>query len=116
MKISAVRVFVEDLAAARRFYGTLLELPELDHSEHHVSFDAGPILLVEKADDEARGDGLVGRFLGFSLQVDDLAAMQTRLVTAGCRIVGAPERQAWGGILMHVDDLSGNVVTFVQLP
>jgi catechol 2,3-dioxygenase-like lactoylglutathione lyase family enzyme len=59
MKLAAVRLFVEDLAAARSFYADLLGLQPVS-------------------------------------------------------ITGPPERRAWGGTLMHVQDPSANIVTFVQ--
>jgi catechol 2,3-dioxygenase-like lactoylglutathione lyase family enzyme len=31
-------------------------------------------------------------------------------------LFGAPERQLWGGSLLHADDPSGNTITFVQVP
>ena len=38
----------------------------------------------------------------------------SNLKARGCTIVGPPERQSWGGTLMHVKDPGGNVVSFVQ--
>jgi len=77
-------------------------------------FDAGPLLIVDLADDEARSEGLVGRFAGVSLGTSDIEALHDRLKASGCSIVGAPERQPWGGLLMHVKDPSGNVLSFVE--
>jgi catechol 2,3-dioxygenase-like lactoylglutathione lyase family enzyme len=114
MKIAAVRVFVDDLADARAFYADLLQLEPLSLEGSALVFDAGPLLIVEPADAEARGEGLVGRFAGVSLAVDDIAALHAHLAAAGCIIVGPPERQPWGGTLMHVEDPSGNIVSFVQ--
>ena len=114
MRIAAVRLFVEDLATARTFYADLLGLQPLSLEQTALVFDAGPLLIVEPADAEARSKGLVGRFAGLSLGVADIAALHARLVAAGCVIVGPPDRQPWGGILMHVKDPGGNVVSFVQ--
>jgi predicted enzyme related to lactoylglutathione lyase len=77
-------------------------------------FDAGPLLIIEQADAEARAERLVGRFAGVSLGVSDIEALHVRLKTGGCVIVGPPERQSWGGTLMHVKDPDGNIVSFVQ--
>jgi predicted enzyme related to lactoylglutathione lyase len=114
MKIAAVRLFVEDLAAARSFYADLLGLTAVSLEPSALLFDAGPLLIVEPADDEARREGLVGRFTGFSLRVEDVEALHRRLKASGCTITGPPERQPWGGTLMHVKDPSGNIVSFVQ--
>jgi predicted enzyme related to lactoylglutathione lyase len=114
MKIAAVRLFVEDVAAARPFYADLLALPPVSLEPTVLVFDAGPLLIVEQADAEARAEGLVGRFAGVSLGVSDIEALHARLKASGCTIVGPPERQSWGGTLMHVKDPGGNIVSFVQ--
>jgi predicted enzyme related to lactoylglutathione lyase len=46
--------------------------------------------------------------------VDDIQALHTRLAASGCTITGPPERRPWGGMLMHVADLSGNIISFVE--
>jgi predicted enzyme related to lactoylglutathione lyase len=114
MKIAAVRLFVEDVAAARAFYADLLALPTVSLEPAVLVFDAGPLLIIEQADAEARAEGLVGRFAGVSLGVSDIEALHARLKAGGCTIVGPPERQSWGGTLMHVKDPGGNIVSFVQ--
>jgi predicted enzyme related to lactoylglutathione lyase len=114
MKIAAVRLFVDDLPAAREFYAGLLGLAPLSLEPTALVFDAGAVLIVEPADDEARAEGLVGRFAGISFATADIEALHARLKASGCVIVGPPERQPWGGILMHVRDPGGNIVSFVQ--
>jgi predicted enzyme related to lactoylglutathione lyase len=114
MKIAAVRLFVEDIPAACVFYGEKLGLKPVSLEAASAIFDAGPLLVVERADDEARAEGLVGRFVGVSLATSDIDALHAKLKAAGCPIVGPPERQPWGGVLMHVKDPSGNVLSFVE--
>ncbi len=114
MKIAAVRLFVEDVGAARTFYADLLGFRPVSLEAAMLVFDAGPLLIVEQADAEARAEGLVGRFAGVSFDVADIEALHTRLKASGCTIVGPPERQPWGGTLMHVKDPGGNIVSFVQ--
>src|SRR5260370_37264051 len=84
MKIAAVRLFVEDVAAARSFYADLLALRPGSLEPTVLVFDAGPLLIVEQADAEARAEGLVGRFAGVSLGVSDIQALHARLKTRGC--------------------------------
>jgi len=50
MKLAAARLFVDDLAAARSFYGDLLGLPAVSLEPPVPLFDVGP-LLIEPADD-----------------------------------------------------------------
>ena len=114
MKLAAARLFVEDLAAARSFYADLLGLRAVSLEPAFLLFDVGPLLIIEPADDEARQEGLVGRFTGLSLKVENIEELHMRLKASGCTITGPPERQAWGGTLMHVKDPSANIVTFVQ--
>ena len=114
LKIAAVRLFVDDMVAARRFYADLLGLRSIDATPTLLIFDAGPLLIIEPADDEARREGLVGRFAGVSFAVSDIQALHARLAAEGCTITGPPELQPWGGSLMHVADPSGNVVSFVE--
>src|SRR5262245_30025939 len=114
MEIAAVRLFVEDITAARVFYAEQLGLKPVSLGEAVLIFDAGPLLIVELADDEARSEGLVGRFAGISLGTGDIEALHAKLKKNSCTIVGPPERQPWGGTLMHVKDPSGNVLSFVQ--
>ncbi len=113
MRLAAVRVFVEDLAEARRFYAEVLGLPFAWEAAGAVGFDAGAILILEAADEEARREGLVGRFLGVSLEVADIAAVHAALSARGVAFLGPPERQGWGGTLAHLRDPSGNVLTLV---
>jgi predicted enzyme related to lactoylglutathione lyase len=114
MKIAAVRLFVEDVAAAQVFYAEQLGLNSVSADQAVLVFDAGPLPIVELADDEARSEGLVGRFAGVSLGTSDIEGLHAKLKADGCTIVGRPERQPWGGTLMHVKDPSGNVLSFVQ--
>ena len=114
MKIAAVRLFVEEMAAARVFYAEQLGLNPVSLDEAVLVFDAGPLLIVELADDEARPEGLVGRFAGLSLGTSDIESLHANREGNGCTVVGRPERQPWGGVLMHVKDPSGNVLSFVQ--
>lgn len=114
LRVAAVRLFVNDMIAARKFYADLLGLRPIDTDPPVLIFDCGPLLIIEPADEEARREGLVGRFAGVSFAVTDIQALHARLSAQGCTITGAPERQPWGGTLMHVADPSGNVVSFVE--
>ena len=58
----------------------------------------------------------VGRFLGISFEVDDMALEYARLVELGARFVGPPELQTWGGTLATLFDPAGNALQLVQYP
>ena len=119
MNLSAVRVFVKDVAAAKAFYserlGLRVTLGDLDHGV--CIYDAGGAqLIVESVPDEAPADEqiLVGRFTGLSFTVDNIAAKHRELVTHGVEFSGAPEQQYWGGWLATFKDPSGNELQLVQ--
>lgn len=117
MRLQALRVFVDDLPAARRFYGTVLGLPiKWEWEETAIGFDFDAELIVERVDDGAEQDDrqLVGRFTGASIAVENIEAAYADLKGKGVVFTGSPVRQAWGGILAHFEDPSRNVLTLVQ--
>ncbi|MCH2392751.1 MAG: hypothetical protein MK238_09495 [Nitrospinales bacterium] len=58
---------------------------------------------------------LLGRFLGFSLEVKDLDNFYQKSIELGIIFTGPPEEQVWGGIMTHVIDCSGNTFSVVQV-
>jgi len=114
MKLHGVRIFVDDLAAARTFYLETLGLPLNWDMPELGAFGAGlenAELVVEHAD-AARGE-LIGRFLGVSLEVDDIAVHHRALADKGVVFEGPPTRQPWGGRLAHFRDPAGNTLTLL---
>ena len=116
-KLSNVRVFVTDWHRAISFYTEILGMAvahrsdemgwaQMDTGEAHLALER-----VDASDPESRE--LVGRFVGVSLQVADIFATYTLLTTRGVEFVGPPEKQAWGGVLAHLRDPDGNVLTLV---
>lgn len=121
MRLSAVRIFVDDLDAARKFYGEALGLLLREAAPHQgwlVFESEGVRVVVESFDPSAAPEEgeFVGRFLAISFEVNDLAGEYARLVELGTRFVGPPERQPWGGTLATLFDPAGNALTLVQYP
>lgn len=119
MKIYAVRVLVDDWLSACEFYKHTLNLTLEFENETFgwAEFDAGGAKLgIERVDDNASPEDkkLVGRFLGVSLQVDDVEETYKKLLEKGVEFTGQPEKQEWGGVLAHFKDTSGNVLTLVS--
>ncbi|MDJ0950189.1 MAG: VOC family protein [Alphaproteobacteria bacterium] len=116
--IAAVRVFVSDVAAARGFYRDMLGLEESYADDGVLVFRTGSAdLVVEAADpDDAEEAAMIGRFVGVSFAVTDVRAVHAALAAKGVPFDGAPEVQPWGGVLAHLRDPAGNVLTLVQLP
>ncbi|MGF1503100.1 MAG: VOC family protein [Paracoccaceae bacterium] len=111
MELYGVRIFVSDIGAAARFYGETLGLAVAWDAGDAVGFAAGAgVLIVEQERDPA----LVGRFVGVSLMVEDIARRHRDLSERGVAFLGPPERQPWGGTLAHFRDPSGNVITLVE--
>lgn len=116
MHLSAIRVFVDDLATARHFYEKTLGLSMSWSDQAALGFDLGSELVIESvsADSEPEDRALVGRFTGCCIAVDDIKSVHATLTARGVAFTGPPQRQAWGGTLAHFSDPSGNVLTFVE--
>ena len=116
-KLYAVRVFCFDWEASLAFYRDVLEFPLTfsDPSLGWAQFQLGPSYLglerCDPADSEARE--LVGRFVGTSIEVDNIQDVYQRLRDKGVEFTSAPTKQPWGGILAHFKDPEGNVLTLL---
>ena len=117
MKLYAVRIFVKHWEEACAFYGNTLGLEERFRNDEigWAEYDlGGPCFGVERvASDDAEGLALVGRFVGVSLQVDDIGASYQSLSERGVPFKSPPEQQPWGGTLAHFEDPDGNVLTLL---
>jgi lactoylglutathione lyase len=123
--LCAVRIFVDDLDRARRFYRDILELCEKPPA-HPPSqrgeggqgawavfdFDGREIILEAVAPDDPER-ALVGRLLAVSFAVDDIDDVYRNLVARGVSFPEPPEVQPWGGKLAFPRDPDGNVLTLV---
>ncbi|MBP7648339.1 MAG: VOC family protein [Phenylobacterium sp.] len=114
MKIYGLRIWVDDMTAAKRFYGETLGLKAKWDMEMAVGYDLGIDLIVERDDGSHEGETLVGRFVGTSIQVDDIQATYQALQAKGVPFLGPPEKMPWGGTLAHFKDPAGNTLTLLQ--
>ena len=117
MEIYAVRIFVKQWPEACEFYGETLGLEaryrndEIGWAEYSVG---APCLGIERVQPgDAEGEALVGRLVGISLHVKDIAATYEDLKAKGVDFVSPPEEQFWGGKLAHFKDPDGNVLTLL---
>ena len=117
MKLYAIRVFVTDWPKACEFYGETLGLTQKfsDESMGWAEYDIGGASLgVERvASDDAERAARVGRFVGMSLQVDDIDATYRTLQDKGVEFASPPQKQPWGGTLAQMSDPDGNVITLL---
>ena len=121
LNLNTARIFVRDIARARKFYADKLGLALKAEGTHHgyCVFDAGNAELVVEVvsfDAPAEEQALVGRFTGLSFLVDDVHQQHRALSAKGVVFTGAPEVQFWGGMLATLRDPDGNQLQIVQRP
>ena len=66
---------------------------------------------MDPSDTEAAS--LLGLFVGVSLVVDDIEAMDASLLEKGVTLTGPPEKQPCGSTLVQLKDPDGNVLTLL---
>ena len=65
---------------------------------------------------EAEAQELVGRFVGLSFPVSDIAEIYRKLQGKGVEFTHPPVRQFWGGLMIHFRDPDGNILTLLHEP
>jgi len=117
MKLYAVRVFVDDWESACDFYENVLKLPVKfkDAGLGWAEFDiGGPSLGLERTGiEDEEGKKLIGRFVGISLQVDNIETVYEELSKIGVEFTTPTTKQDWGGTLAHFKDPAGNIITLL---
>jgi catechol 2,3-dioxygenase-like lactoylglutathione lyase family enzyme len=116
MRLTSVRIFVDDLEKAAAFYEDVVGLNRTTTAPTAILFEESPSIVVETTDDDGRRDGLIGRFTGVAFETKDAAALYADLKARGVPLHGPPEKQYWGGIMLFAEDPAGNVITFLQYP
>ena len=116
---------VDDLAAARRFYGELLGCPEGRSAEHWVDFDLhghqivahlAPDAAPRRSANEVDGENVPVPHFGMVLEMDEWKALAERLEGAGVEFVIPPtirfEGQPGEQATMFLLDPAGNALEF----
>jgi catechol 2,3-dioxygenase-like lactoylglutathione lyase family enzyme len=115
--IAAITLFVEDLAAAKRFYQEVFELPVVFEDDNSAVFRFGETLinllntseateLVEPASVATPDAGV--RFQ-FTLGVDDVDAMCEDLKKRGVDFLNGPMDRPWGIRTASFRDPGGHI-------
>jgi len=116
-KLYAVRVFSFRWEESLAFYRDTIGFPLAFHDTDlgWAQFELGQAAIgLERCDPEdAEAQELVGRFVGASIEVEDIEATYAELVAKGVEFHGPPEEQAWGGTLAHFKDPDGNILTLL---
>jgi catechol 2,3-dioxygenase-like lactoylglutathione lyase family enzyme len=115
--IAAITLFVEDLAAAKRFYGDVFELPVFFEDENSAVFKFGDTLVNLLEAREA--PGLVapatvaapdaGVRFQFTLSVDDVDAKADELKSRGVELLNGPMDRPWGIRTASFRDPGGHI-------
>jgi catechol 2,3-dioxygenase-like lactoylglutathione lyase family enzyme len=102
--ISAITLFVEDLAVTRQFYGQVFALPLIFEDDSSAVFNFGNTLvnllkateapeLIEPASVASRE---AGSRVQFTIEVDDVDAMCAELAKRGVKLLNGPIDRPWG--------------------
>jgi lactoylglutathione lyase len=121
-RVFAVTLVVEDLDAAREFYGRAFGLPEHYFSGDSAVFRFGDLLI--NLLEAAKGPGLLdpvpvappesGVRVQLTVPVDDVDAVAAGLVARGVDLLRGPEDRPWGPRTASFRDPAGHVWEIAQ--
>lgn len=114
MRLHTMRIPCKDLGESAKFYSSLLGQQATFGSSDlgYIGFAIeNATLLLEYVEP---GDFESGRYLGFSLEVDDIESFYNRH-TQNVNFTGPPKEQVWGGVMTHVVDCDGNTFSIVEM-
>jgi catechol 2,3-dioxygenase-like lactoylglutathione lyase family enzyme len=102
--ISAITLFVEDLATTRRFYQDVFGLPIHYQDDVSAVFAFGPTLInllavgqaPELIEPATIASPEAGARMVFTITVDDVDAMCAELATRGVELLNGPIDRPWG--------------------
>ncbi len=112
MKLSQVRMLVDDFPAGFRFYRDVLGLEPTSGGEDDVYASFGKVAIFVRSGQEAvaevrpQGDGAL-----LCLSVEDLDAAVARVEAAGSTLLGPAVAQPdWGIRVVYLRDPAGNLI------
>ncbi len=118
-KLYAVRIFSFNWEASLEFYRDVVQFPVVfaDADMGWAQFELGSAHLgLERCNpDDEESSELVGRFVGASIEVEDIQETYQVLAARGIEFLAPPAQQPWGGTLAHFRDPDGNVLTLLGL-
>ncbi len=115
--IVAITLFVEDLAAAKRFYSDVFALPVFFEDDNSAVFKFGDTLLNLLNTSEAPelvapapvASADAGVRFQFTLQVDDVDAKVDELKRRGVELLNGPMDRPWGIRTASFRDPAGHI-------
>lgn len=116
-KIFAITLFVEDLAAASRFYREVFEAEHVFSDDDSAAYRFGPTIvnllrvsaaptLIEPA--PVGPAGTPARAM-YTVPVDDVDAVSARLIERGVPLLNGPQDRPWGPRTACFQDPAGHV-------
>ena len=115
--IGAITLFVEDLDAAKEFYGRVFGLPVMYEDENSAVFKFENTLInllktsaaVELIDPAPVANRDAGARAQFTLEVDDVDAMCAELAERGVELLNGPLDRPWGIRTASFRDPGGHI-------
>ena len=115
--IGAITLFVEDLDAAKRFYGEVFGLPVAFEDDHSAVYDFGNTIInllrasaaPELIEPVAVASREAGSRFQFTLDVDDVDEMCTELTRRGVELLNDPMDRPWGVRTASFSDPGGHM-------
>ncbi len=120
--IGAITLFVEDLAAAKRFYREVFGLPLKFEDDDSAVFDFGNTLINLLKTTAAReliepavvAGPATGSRLQFTIEVDGVDAMCAELASRGVELLNGPMDRPWGVRTASFSDPGGHIWEIVR--
>jgi catechol 2,3-dioxygenase-like lactoylglutathione lyase family enzyme len=115
--ISAITLFVEDLAATKQFYQDVFGLPVHYEDDDSAVFNFGNTLINLLKTTEAQAliapavvaDREAGSRVQFTIDVDDVDAMCAELARRGVELLNGPMDRPWGIRTASFRDPGGHI-------
>ncbi len=115
--ISAITLFVEDIAVAKQFYRDVFGLPLVFEDESSVVFRFGNTLVnllrISEADELIAPAAVAPRGTGsrmqFTIDVDDVDGMCAELTARGVTLLNGPIDRPWGIRTASFSDPAGHI-------
>jgi len=115
--IRAITLFVDDLIAAKEFYGKVFGLPIFFEDPHSCVFQFGETLInllqITEADELIAPATVASRAAGarvvFTLGVEDVDAMCAELMARGVALLNGPMDRPWGIRTASFQDPGGHI-------
>ncbi|GAA1589214.1 VOC family protein [Kribbella sancticallisti] len=115
--VSAITLFVEDLAECKRFYSAVFGLPTAYEDDASAVFKFGDLMINLLAVGEAPeliapapvGGSEVGRRFQLTVPVDDVDKLYAELTARGATFLNGPMDRPWGIRTAAFADPAGHV-------